>query len=95
MGIGKIYSEMFTKNQFNILPFSINPQKLRPEFLLRKTRKRKHICDYLCLEADELRWLPGSLMPVILVNIYKPAPELPVLKVHTEQVKCGITQTKP
>jgi len=33
-------------------------------------------------------------MPVTLVDVFKPAPELPVFKVHTEQVKCGFMQTR-
>ena len=32
-------------------------------------------------------------MPVTLVNFYKPAPDMPVFKVHTEQVKCGFMKT--
>jgi hypothetical protein len=33
-------------------------------------------------------------MPVTLVDVFKPAPELSVIKVHAEQVKCGFMQTK-
>lgn len=33
-------------------------------------------------------------MPVALLRIFKPAPEMPIFKVHSEPVKCGIMQTK-
>ena len=33
-------------------------------------------------------------MPVTLVDVFKPAPETPVFKVHTEQVKCGFMKTR-
>jgi hypothetical protein len=52
------------------------------------------VTTYISLEADELSWPPGSPMPITLVNLYKPAPEKPVLKVHSEQIKCGFMKTK-
>jgi hypothetical protein len=94
--IGELNSQIAPKNKFIILPFSIDiPNDFVQSFDYEKNeRENIFVTNYISLEADELRWPPGSPMPVTLVNIFKPAPELPVFKVHTEQVKCGIMQTR-
>ena len=94
--IGEQNSQIAPRNKFIILPFSI---KILNDFVQsfdyeKNERENILVTNYISLEADELRWPPGSPMPVTLVNIFKPAPELPVFKVHTEQVKCGIMQTR-
>jgi hypothetical protein len=93
---GELNSEIAPKNRLIILPFSIDiPNDFVQSFEYAKNeRENIFVTNYISVEADELRWPPGSPMPVTLVYIFKPAPELPIFKVHTEQVKCGLIRTR-
>jgi len=84
------------KHKTIIFPFSIDiPNNFIQSFDYEKNERENYfVTNYISLEADELVWPPGSPMPVTLVDVFKPAPELPVFKVHTEQIKCGFMQTK-